>query len=928
MIAWELSTPAAVLGLSTGVMYGLLAVGLVLVYRATRVLDVAHGELGAFAASMLGLVVMRWHLPYWVAFVLALLAGAATAAMTELIVVRRLRDVPRLVSVVALLGVGQFLVGFALAVNPASRAGIRYPVPPFLPTFHVGTFKVTSATTAMLLLGPLAVGMLALFLRRARLGRELLAAAANPEAARLAGVPAARMGTLAWAIAGALSAMTAVLVTPTRGVVAASTFGPSLLLRALLCAVIARFDRLPVAFVAALVLGVVEQEVQWNTSNDGIVEVMLLVAVVVGLVLQRAPLGREDDSGAWLAVRPLRPLAVVLRELPLVRRAPTVIAVAALVAGIVAPMVLTNATAYVVVSILAFSVIGLGVGVLSGLSGQLSLGMFAVAAVGAVVSVRVAASTGNFLLAFLAAVAAGAGASVVVGAAAVRSKGLLLAVTTLAFAGAVQRWALPHSWMIGTSREPGQPILAGFALDTGRSYLALAVAVTALAVMVAWNIRRSGIGRRLVAVRDNEPAARAFAVRAARTKLLGLAAAGSFAGLGGALYAHALPSIVPDTFAVGGSIDVVALTVIGGIGLLAGPVLGAFYTIGLPRFLPLDSAALAASSFGWLVLVMYLPGGLASLIGPVRDRLVAVVARRAGVDPALVHAGAPDLVGEHRAPLRLAVPSGANGGASTRSGGVVLAASGLRKAYGGVIAVDGVDLAIDAGTITGLIGPNGAGKTTLFELLAGSVPADAGRVVLDGHDVTTWSAERRALVGLGRTFQDATSFPTLTVRDAVLVALERRQPTGTALALVGIDRRRKERLARADELVGALGLGAWRDVPTGELSTGTRRICELACLLALEPSVVLLDEPTGGLAQREVEAMAGLLRRLRDELGLTVVMIEHDVPLVMAVADRVVAMAAGAVIADGDPAAVASDPEVVAAYLGTDPAALRRSDQG
>jgi ABC-type branched-subunit amino acid transport system ATPase component/ABC-type branched-subunit amino acid transport system permease subunit len=253
----------------------------------------------------------------------------------------------------------------------------------------------------------------------------------------------------------------------------------------------------------------------------------------------------------------------------------------------------------------------------------------------------------------------------------------------------------------------------------------------------------------------------------------------------------------------------------------------------------------------------------------------------------------------------------------------------LTVSFGGVRAVDGVSLEVAPGEIVGVIGPNGAGKTTLFDLLSGFVPSSGGRVLLGGRDVTGLRASARARRGLGRSFQDARLFSSLTVDETIAAALERwvqvGDPLSAAFHLPNAYDSEIRVHRRVDELVDLLGLGPYRSLFVGELSTGTRRVVDLACLLAHRPSVVLLDEPAAGIAQREVEQLAPLIRRIRDEMGASIVLVEHDIPLVEEVADRVVAMDRGRVLAVGAPAAVLSDAAVVSSYLGDNRAAINRS---
>ena len=253
----------------------------------------------------------------------------------------------------------------------------------------------------------------------------------------------------------------------------------------------------------------------------------------------------------------------------------------------------------------------------------------------------------------------------------------------------------------------------------------------------------------------------------------------------------------------------------------------------------------------------------------------------------------------------------------------------LRRSFGGIAALAGVDLEVAPGEILGIIGPNGAGKTTLFDVMTGYTPVDSGRVLIGDTDVTSLSPARRARKGLGRSFQDGRLFPAMTVADNIAVALERwttvRDPFRPALHLPAAYDSEQRVRARVAELLEVLGLGAYRDKFVRELSTGTRRVVDLACLLAHRPTVILLDEPTSGIAQREAETLAPLLLRVRAETGASLVVIEHDLAVLTSVADRLVAMDRGEVVASGDCQSVLEDPRVVESYLGSASAALARS---
>jgi ABC-type branched-subunit amino acid transport system ATPase component/predicted MFS family arabinose efflux permease len=264
---------------------------------------------------------------------------------------------------------------------------------------------------------------------------------------------------------------------------------------------------------------------------------------------------------------------------------------------------------------------------------------------------------------------------------------------------------------------------------------------------------------------------------------------------------------------------------------------------------------------------------------------------------------------------------------------MTLEVNDVSKRFGGVTALNDVSFGVRRAEILGFVGPNGAGKTTLFDVICGFLPADGGTIRLEtdrrSYELTRKSAQARAKLGLGRSFQDGRLFPALTVQETIAVALENhvkvRNPMAAALHLPNVWLSERRVRTRVDELIDVVGLSAFRDKFVHELSTGSRRIVDLACMLAHEPTVLLLDEPSSGIAQRESEALAPLLTRVRDMLGATLLVIEHDLPLLTSIADRMIALDLGEVIADGTPADVVRHPAVIASYLGTTESTVARS---
>ncbi|MCY7297673.1 MAG: MFS transporter, partial [Ilumatobacteraceae bacterium] len=260
---------------------------------------------------------------------------------------------------------------------------------------------------------------------------------------------------------------------------------------------------------------------------------------------------------------------------------------------------------------------------------------------------------------------------------------------------------------------------------------------------------------------------------------------------------------------------------------------------------------------------------------------------------------------------------------------LLLKVTEVSVAFGGNRAVNGTTFAVRPHEIVGMIGPNGAGKTTIFDLISGFVPVDSGRIELQGRDITNLGASERAGAGLGRSFQDARLFPDMTVRETLAVALERwvnsRSALSAALRLPAVYDDEERTALRVQELIELMNLGDYQNSFVRELSTGTRRVVDLACIAAHRPVMVLLDEPSSGIAQREVEALAPVLRRLRDEMGASLLVIEHDIPLISSISDRLVALDQGAVLTEGPPADVLSHPDVIESYLGNNAAARERS---
>ncbi|MCY4176719.1 MAG: branched-chain amino acid ABC transporter permease/ATP-binding protein [Acidimicrobiaceae bacterium] len=965
------SQQAVALGLVTGLTYAAFAAGFVLIYRSTGVLNFAHGEIGAFGAAVFVLLLVRYGLNWWTSFVLASAACAALGMIIELSVIRRLFEASRLVLLIATIGVGQIVLFAKLRLPGVVAAG---PIPTafdatWTPTDHI---RLQARELVVLAVIPVLIGALAWFMARTRLGLALRASASNPDTARVYGTSPRRASTVVWAVSGAFAAATAIFLAPLQGVNSAqagsAAIAEPLLLRVLVVSLLARMRSLPGTIAAGIGVGVVETLIRANveSTNRSLVDVYLFVTVLVAVLLVRSTGGQES----WSLSPRLRTVPSRLESLWWVRHLNTMGFIVLFGFFVILGLTLTSSSAlFIWTSILVFSMVVLSMTVLTGWAGQLSLGQYAFVGLG---GLTVAGLTqGNdipvpfdlfdfslelqWALAMAAATAVGVVAAVIVGIPALRVRGLFLAVTTLAFAVAAAAWLFDQDFFTGGTTFPrpadkpvfdAGPVHIDFAASR-RSFYFLCLAALAAAAAVVARLRRTGMGRSWMAVRDNEEMAAASTVSPVRMKLTAFGVAGGIAAFSGGLFVTLAPSLQPaSTFSAGESIVVVATAIIGGLGSVAGPILGTLWVRGLPQLIPAeldDLVRLLTSNIGLLVLVMYFPGGLVQLVYGARDRLLRRADRMArDRDPHETAGEAassePGMASQQHskqreAPVIPAAPSSrrtrpaAAAPTGTPQDAPALRTEEVSVRFGGNVAVDRVSMHVGHGELVGLIGTNGAGKSTLLNAVSGFVEAD-GRIFVLGADVTAKSSHERHANGLGRGFQSARIYPELTVRESLMVALEARSRSrllASMAALPPSPRQERHKRAEADEIIDYMGLKRYADHFVGMLSTGTRRIVEMSSLLAVDARVLLLDEPTGGLAQREAEAFAPLIEQMKDGLGAAVVVIEHDMALLMSISDRVYCLEAGAVIAEGPPDAIRRDRLVIASYLGTSETAIGRS---
>ena len=931
------------IGTVRGMIIALIAMGIVLVYRSSRVINFAVGDLGVPATALLAIMVGIHHWPYWLALPAALAVGALSGTVVELAVIRRLFHAPRVIVLVATIGVAELAQAVSRALPSYQTGTLQTTFPsPINGQWNIGAGVVVSGAQVLALIAvPITTIGLWWLLNHTTFGESVRASVSNSDLARLTGINPKMVSTAVWTIAGFLSALAVILIATDSTSTDLVAIGPDTLLRGLVAAMVGGMLSFPIAFVASIAIGILDQVLTFNfPSQTGLIQFVLLVVVVllVGRVSRKA----EPDTASFQFAPRIRAVPERLKQIWWVPRLSQLGALLALLAGVALPFLFRESSQqFTYAEILAFALCATSVTVLTGWSGQLSLGQMAFAGIGALsaaafvrgVSVDIGWGGFHLLKGTLHAIPFGfgllAGAAVacllatLVGVGALRVRGLLLAATTLAFAIAAQAYIFPLP-ILSLGQETVQLPRGGigpFNINlNNRGYYFGTLIVLAIVLVLLGRLRRSGIGRTIIGVRENENAAAALTVSPAKAKLTAYAVSGFIAGLGGAILGGLVVTIgyTERFFTVDDSLALVAMAVIGGLGSRAGAVIGALWVVGLPAFWPNNTLVpLLTSSIGLLIILLYIPGGFTQIGYWFRDEGLRFLEKRLPAVPAKTSIEPPTS-------LTRTVPVGQR---RTNDDGSVLRTLGLTVAFTGLLAVDDVDLRASPGEVVGLIGSNGAGKSTLLNAIGGFVPA-RGRVELLGRDVSRFKAHQRAGLGLGRSFQAARLFPELSVREVVELALEARETTsfwGTLLFLPRSTAVEKQRGKDAAELIDFLGLGRYADRFVAELSTGTRRIVELAALLAAAPSVICLDEPTAGVAQREAEAFGPLITRVQAELDATLVIVEHDLPLIMAISDRIYCLEAGAVIAEGTPLEIRSDPLVIASYLGTDERAIARS---
>jgi branched-chain amino acid transport system permease protein len=629
------------LGVVLGSLNALVAMGLVLIYRANRIINFAQGDLGAVASILAVSLIVGPGFPFFVAIGIGFVAAIALGATVEFLIIRRFAASPRLILTVATIALSAVLAFVQLALPTFfgyDTAPQDFPVP-FEFTFSWFPVIFSSSHLMVVIAVPLVAAGLAAFFRFTRTGIAVRAAAESADRASLLGIPVKRIITLVWILAAGLSAVAVLLRAPIVGVPIGTVLGPAILLRALAAAVIARMENLPTAFGVAIILGVMEEAVQWHTGRTLIVDAVLFGVILGGLLLQRkGQVARADDSGAstWQAAREIRPIPRELRKVPLVRGGVVGVGLALFGGFVVWPAFMNPSQVNLLGAGIIFAMICVSLTVLTGWAGQISLGQMAFAAFGAAVAGTMALNGWNFFACVAAGGLAGAVVATVIGIPALRIRGPFLAVATLAFALSTGSFFLNREffpWLVPDGRIP-RPVLFG-KFDLGSEHTLYYVLVITLVLVLGSvrSLRNSRAGRVLVATRDNARAAQSYGVSPMRARMTAFALSGFIAGVAGAVFVFHAQGVPGMLLRVESSIAVFSMVVIGGLASIPGALIGAgYYTfLNYSPFTRLPSARLLGSGAGVLLILLFMPGGLGGAVYNLRDNLLRRVARAKGI---------------------------------------------------------------------------------------------------------------------------------------------------------------------------------------------------------------------------------------------------------------------------------------------------------
>ena len=888
--------PYLISGLTTGSIFALAALGLVLTYKTSGIFNFAHGALASVSAFMFYFLNVQEHVPWPAAATACILGAGPVLGLVLELISRKAQRRPLIYRVLATVGL---LLAIQGAIDLIYAPGVQRSVPQFLPqsTVDVLGTPVTIYRIIIVGLALAAVVGLTLFLRNSRAGLAMRAVVDDPDLLDLTGTSPTAIRRTAWIVGTCTASASGVLLVPLLQLDSA-TF-TLLIVTAFGAAAVGAFNSLPLVYAGGLGIGVAQALLQkWflNSSSlaGGLAPALpFLVLFVLLLVAPRLRRPGPGPAAPQAGSRPPGPGGKVN-------------AVAAVAAAAALAAVPAFAGAHIIdwTRFLAYVLVFLSLGLLVRTSGQVSLAHVSFMVIGVAGFAHLAAGDHlPWLVTVLAAGCVAAPVGALLAIPAIRFPGLYLALATFGFGLLLQGMFYGQPYMFGSLGFGLTVARPGGALSGDQAFYYVVLGIAAAAVLLVFAIEHGRLGRLLRAMSDSTPGLVASGASVNVTKVLVFCISASLAAVGGVLDAAAQGYVGPGSYPPLASLPLFALAVI---------------SVGrLPWY------ALAAAA-GEVLVPAYSPNAAtATNILTVVFGVAAVVTATAPAwpRPSLFRSrpGTAAVVREARPTEREKAPAWP-GSADSGVSGWTLDLREVTVRYGGLVAVDGISLNAPAGRITGLIGPNGAGKTTVFNACTGSARLTSGQVSLGGRRLNRLGAPTRARLGLGRTFQRVELFESLTVAENVAMGREARYAAWNPLGHLAASRRQRTDVRhRADAAMQACGLTGLAATTVAELSTGQKRLVELARCLAGDFRMLLLDEPSSGLDRQETEDFGRILTDVARDRGIGVLIVEHDISLINRLCDHVYVIDFGKPIFDGSVAEAGAAPAVRQAYLGEAP---------
>ncbi|MFT4042416.1 MAG: branched-chain amino acid ABC transporter permease/ATP-binding protein [Gordonia sp. (in: high G+C Gram-positive bacteria)] len=905
------------LGLGNGAVYAALALALVMTYRSSGVVNFATGAIALYIAYTFAYlrngkilipipgfdksVNVGGPMGLFPAMAISLLIAAGVGALLYFAVFRPLRTAPataKAVASIALMVTVQALLAARIGTTPVT-------VKPILPhgVITFGDIRIPEDRLWFAFIIVIVTVALILSFRLTRFGLATRAAAESETGALVTGLSPERIAYANWALSTMIAGFSGIMIAPIVPLIPVSY--TLFIVPALAAALVGNFSAIGPAVAAGFGIGILQSEMTHLQASvdqipqSGMAELIPLVLILVYLVVRGKPLptrGTLITHTLGAAPRPKNLLATSI--------------VCIVAAG--GALIFTHGSYRgAVIATFTVAIVALSQVVVTGFAGQISLAQLTLGGVGAFMLSRFTVDLGvPFPIAPILAALVATVIGVVVGLPALRIRGLPVAVVTLALAVFLEAFWFRNNKFNGgiDGAKIGNPTLFGIDLGigSGNNYPRIAFGIVCLAVLVivAYGVvalRTSRLGASMLAIRANERSAAASGINVSQIKIIAFAISAFIAGIGGSLMAYQQTMAVPEAFTAIGGISMFAICYLAGVTCVSGAVLAGIMGTGGVLFVLLDRVANIGDYYPVITGILLVftvitnPEGIVSdiyaRIGQLRSKFTT--AEAAASDTHLDLAISPADITEPTT--------------SRQHGDVVLSAQHIGVHYGGITALDDVSLDVRDGEIIGLIGPNGAGKTTFIDAISGFTEA-SGSVSLTGTTLDGQRAHQRSRSGLGRTFQGIDLYDDLSVRENVSVGTTASRHRGSDRAPLDEE--------QMQQLFTVLHLDTVVDRPVRELSQGQRQLVSVARALAGRPQVVLLDEPAAGLDSSESAWLGQRLRAIRDS-GITIVMVDHDMDLVLDICDRIIVLDLGKRIAVGTPDEVRRNPDVARAYLGT-----------